>query len=131
MEAFGLNIVLKEVDIGCENVTLLCDASPAIGVANRSGIGKLRHLHVAYLWLQQKVKDGCLGIANVSGNVNLGDVFTKHVPAISMVDRIDNDTFLKFAQPFKKESCKLVKFQKNCDKRFSSLLHHMDQSWLL
>ena len=112
MKAFGLNHVLKEVDLGGENVTLLCDASSAIGVAKRSGIGKPRHIHVAYLWLQQKVKDDCLKIAKVSGKVNLGDVFTKHVPAISMVDRIENDTFMKFAQPFKKESGKLGNVQK-------------------
>ena len=93
IKAFGLNNVLKEVDIGSENVTLFCDAGSAIGATKRSGIGKLRHLHVAFLWLQQKVKEGCLRIAKVCGKVNLGDVFTKHVPAISMVDRIENDTF--------------------------------------
>ena len=85
---------------------------------------------MAYLWLQQKIRDGCLRIVNVSGKVNLGDVFTKHVPAISMVDRIESDACLKFADPLKKEPCKLISFQKFCDKRFLFLLGIMDQPLL-
>ena len=128
MKAVGLNNVLKEVVLGYENVTLLCDASSAIGVAKRSGIGKIRHRHVAYLWLQQKLRDGCLRIVNVAGKVKLGDVFTKHVPAISMVDRIESDTRLNVSDPFKKESCKLISFQKFCDKGFSHILRLMGQN---
>ena len=81
----------------------------------------------AYLWLQQKVKEGSLRIAKILGKVNLGDVFTKHVPAITMCARIENDTLLKFAKPFTKDSCKVVCYQKFCDQRYLSLLHIMDQ----
>ena len=77
VKAFSLNNVLKEVGLGCENITLFCDASSAIAVTKRPGTGRLRHLHVAYLWLQQKVKEGSLRIARILGKVNLGDVFTK------------------------------------------------------
>ena len=126
-----MNKLLKEVDLGPENVTLFCDASSSIGVAKRPGIGKLRHLHVAYLWLQQKVKDGYLKIAKVFGKVNFGGVFTKHVPAVSMDDRIESGTCLKFAKPFNKKLCKLIDLQKFSDERFSSLLHIMAREWLL
>ena len=85
---------------------------------------------MAYLWLQEKIRDGWLKIVKVSGKVNLGDVFTNHVPAVTMVERIENDTCLKFAVPLKADSCKLVNCQKFCDRIFLCLLHIMDQSFL-
>ena len=83
MKAVGLNNVLKEVVLGYENVTLLCDASSAIGAAKISGIGNLRHLHVAYLWLPQKIRDVCMSIVKGSGKVNIDDVFHKACPSYS------------------------------------------------
>ena len=32
------------------------DASAALGIVNRQGLGKLRHINVQYLWLQAKVR---------------------------------------------------------------------------
>ena len=40
MKAVGLNNVLKEVDLCCENDTVLCDASSAIGVAKDQELEK-------------------------------------------------------------------------------------------
>ena len=36
------------------------DASATMGIVNRQGLGKLRHIGVQYLWLQEKAQSGRL-----------------------------------------------------------------------
>jgi hypothetical protein len=60
------------------------DASAAIGMVNRTGAGKFRHIRVQYLWIQDVVKSGQLGLEKVPGTDNPADVFTKHVDAHTM-----------------------------------------------
>ena len=33
---------------------MLCDATAAIGMVQRAGIGRTRHIHVRMIWVQQK-----------------------------------------------------------------------------
>ena len=58
-----------------------CDASAAIGMVNRTGVGKLRHVRVQYLWLQGKVRGRELEVAKVKGDDNPADLLTKNVGA--------------------------------------------------
>ena len=57
------------------------DASAAIGIASRRGLGEIRHLEVSQLWLQQKVANGDLELIKVNGEDNLADALTKHLGA--------------------------------------------------
>ena len=41
------------------------DATAAMGIARRLGIGKIRHLDVSLLWIQQKVREKDLMMTNV------------------------------------------------------------------
>ena len=50
---------------------LYVDASAAIGVAQRTGLGKIRHLETGSLWLQEAVKKKQVGIAKVKGTLFL------------------------------------------------------------
>ena len=71
-------------DLGWEYadaITLKTDASAAIGIANRIGVGKVRHIEVSQLWLQQKVADGEVVIQKVPGGENIADALTKAVDA--------------------------------------------------
>ena len=58
---------------------LFVDSSAAIGVMQRQGCGKMRHVRVGNLWVQQKVEDGELIVAKVRGEENPADLLTKHV----------------------------------------------------
>jgi len=58
-----------------------CDASAAIGMVNRTGVGKLRHVRVQYLWLQGKVRGRELAVEKVRGEDNPADLLTKNVGA--------------------------------------------------
>ena len=58
---------------------MFVDATAAIGVAQRVGLGKLRHLEAQSLWLQEAVRGNRIGLSKVHGPVNPADLMTKHV----------------------------------------------------
>ena len=64
---------------------MLTDATAAIGICRRRGLGKIRHLHVADLWVQDRVKKGDFALTKVAGADNPADILTKHVPRDVMV----------------------------------------------
>ena len=60
-------------------VEIHTDATAAKGIASRRGLGKVRHLEVQYLWVQEKVANGTLTLHKVRGEFNPADLLTKHV----------------------------------------------------
>ena len=64
------------------------DSSAALGIASRSGLGKLRHLETHTLWLQEKVRVGAITVKKVRGEVNPADLFTKHLPSREKVHQL-------------------------------------------
>ena len=58
------------------------DSSAALAICERRGCGKLRHIRVGQLWIQERVKEGDLQISKIDGSVNPADLFTKHVGAL-------------------------------------------------
>ena len=56
---------------------LLADASAALGIIGRSGLGKLRHIDTSYLWLQQNSIKKKLKMGKVLGTENPADMNTK------------------------------------------------------
>ena len=76
----GLGIRALLGDLGVERTVVLnTDASAAIGIASRRGLGKVRHIEVSQLWLQQRVANGDLSVQKVDGVSNLADALTKHL----------------------------------------------------
>ena len=65
------------------NITIpgrvLVDSTAALGVVKRHGSGRLRHIRVGMLWVQQKQESGELAYAKVPGQDNPGDLMTKHL----------------------------------------------------
>ena len=58
------------------------DATAAIGIAKRRGVGKFRHLSTADLWIQERQREGDLEIVKVLGSENPGDALTKYVERV-------------------------------------------------
>ena len=76
--ALGLRSVAQ--DLGIElDIVLWSDASAAIGIARRKGLGRVRHLDVADLWIQDKLRAGEFALRKVAGTVNPADMLTKYV----------------------------------------------------
>ena len=74
----GARSVLK--DLGCNvRICVMTDSSAAKGMASRKGLGKVRHVEVNQLWVQQKVGTGEIELRKVEGANNLADALTKYV----------------------------------------------------
>ena len=58
---------------------IMVDSSAALAVVNRKGNGKLRHIRVGQLWIQQTAEDETLSFKKVHGKQNPADICTKHV----------------------------------------------------
>ena len=56
------------------------DSSTALAISQRVGLGKVRHLQVQYLWIQERHSDGSLALQKVKGELNPADLLTKGVP---------------------------------------------------
>ena len=77
-EGLGLQAVLA--DLGLEvNVRVHSDATAAIGICRRRGLGRVRHLAVADLWVQDRLRTQDFELKNVAGNQHLADLQTKSV----------------------------------------------------
>ena len=78
-EALGLQSVGR--DLGVElQPEVHADSSAAIGICHRCGIGKIRHLAVAQLWVQDLVRAKTVRLHKVLGTSNPADLMTKPLP---------------------------------------------------
>ena len=77
-EGEGLVCLLGDFGLDAQ-VRLHSDASAAIGITQRLGLGRIRHLSVADLWVQQKVRRKELRMLKLPGETNPADLMTKGV----------------------------------------------------
>ena len=56
------------------------DASAAIGVMQRRGVGNIRHLDVSAMWHQEKQLEHMMKVRKVHGLADAGDLMTTNVP---------------------------------------------------
>ena len=75
-EGLFLQALCRDLGIQVE-VRLFTDSSACKGMCNRDGIGKLRHLDLQYLWLQEAVRSGKVRMKKVAGVWNPADLLTK------------------------------------------------------
>ena len=76
----GVGLVSVAADLGLDvKLTILADSSVAIGICRRTGIGKVRHLAVGQLWVQERVRQGDFGLQKHPGSLNPADMLTKAV----------------------------------------------------
>ena len=74
----GLQALANDLRIPLE-LEVLTDATAAIGICRRRGLGKIRHLHVADLWVQDRVRKKDLKLTKIPGADNPAYILTKHV----------------------------------------------------
>ena len=78
--ANGLGFQALAKDLGIPlTLTVLTDAAAAVGICRRKGLGKVRHLATADLWVQDRVKKKDVVLERVPGVDNPADILTKHV----------------------------------------------------
>ena len=75
--ALGLSGVLQDLGI-CLPIILYTDSSAAKGISSRRGLGKVRHIELSELWLQDQVARGKVEVRKIRGEDNISDSLTKH-----------------------------------------------------
>ena len=69
--AFEWGLAIKE--------NIFADTSEALGIAKRRGRGKMRHVNIRTLWVQEKNETGELEYTKVQEDSNPADLMTKNV----------------------------------------------------
>ena len=59
-------------------INMFTDATAAIGIAQRRGMGKIRHLDVTDLWIQEKLNSKLAFLHKVLGTEHQADTFTTY-----------------------------------------------------
>ena len=84
----GLMSVMLDFDRTL-NCTVCTDASAAMGMVHRVGLGRTRHIDVQYLWVQREVNEKNIEVTKIGTHVNPADVLTKNLAAEVMSRHLD------------------------------------------
>ena len=85
----GLGIRSLMRDLGVQvGLVVRSDASAALGIAQRRGTGKVRHVEVHQLWLQDRVTRGDLKVRKIDGTKNPADALTKYVDGARLREHV-------------------------------------------
>ena len=90
----GMIQMMDEWDQSAE-AQVWADSTTALSVVNRKGNGKLRHVKIGSLWIQQKREDGELKYRKVLGTENPADMMTKHVSARDLESQLDKVSMVR------------------------------------
>ena len=76
-ESLGILSLLQDDQLHVKEKVMI-DASAALGIIKRQGLGRTRHIHTSYLWVQQ-VNDQGVNFSKVPWTENCADMITKLV----------------------------------------------------
>ena len=77
--AIGLKTMLGEMGVEVSVIVISTDSSSAKSFASKR-LGKMRHIEVKELWLQEAVCRGRIKLYKIPGTENRADLFTKYLP---------------------------------------------------
>ena len=77
-ETIGITNMVKDLGYDIKGV-VYADSSAALAVANRKGSGKLRHINIRMLWIQEQERKALIETKKVRGEVNPADLMTKYM----------------------------------------------------
>ena len=91
----GLGIQAMLSDMGVQvKLKIMTDSSSAKSMVSRRGVGRVRHLDVKDLWIQERVAKGDFVMRKVPGERNLADPLTKNVSRENMEDKMSSAGFV-------------------------------------
>ena len=91
-EALGLMAMARDMGYQVEGQVWI-DASATMGILNRQGVGKVRHLDTQLLWVQQKALRGEVQFEKVWGKENPADLMTKGLDEASAGGHLNRINF--------------------------------------
>ena len=80
----GLRFIGGDLGLNLKKM-MLTDAPAALGIVRRSGLGRIRHLDITHLWLQETIRSGGFTVNKIDGNNNVADILTNSVDRSTLV----------------------------------------------
>ena len=84
-ETIGVLHMIQDLGRKMKGV-VYADSSAALAIADRRGSGKLRHINIRMLWLQEREQRGDVELRKIKGVVNPADLMTKYMTGPRMID---------------------------------------------
>ena len=75
-EALGEKAVMEDMGWNMK-VRIWIDSTAAKSAASRIGLGRVRHMEIKYLWIQEATKAKRIELQKIDGKLNPADVLTK------------------------------------------------------
>lgn len=76
-----IGLASLHMDLGMRvRCTAVGDASAALAIVARKGVGRIRHLDTPFLWIQDQAAQGKVKYDKIDGERNGADLFTKSLP---------------------------------------------------
>ena len=90
MRSYGVAGLAEELGMEVKEVgvNLFTDSSAAKAFASRRGVGKMRHMQVRWLWLQEEVRRGRVKVYKIKGTENPADLLTKYLSVKEVEERL-------------------------------------------
>ena len=82
-QGMGMRSIARDLGFTI-GIRLHSDATAALGICRRRGLGKIRHLDVTDLWCQEQVRLGTVSLHKVLGSENPADVMTKYTDSATL-----------------------------------------------
>jgi hypothetical protein len=86
-EALGISSLCRDWKLASQ-VECRCDSSAARGIAHRTGVGKMKHLQVRQLWVQEQVRLNRATVAWIPRASNSADAFTHQCSAVVLSEHL-------------------------------------------
>ena len=80
VEGIGMQQLASEWELKYE-VAVFGDSSAALSVTKRKGPGKMRHIKIGMLWVQEEAGNELIKYRKVRGDGSPADLMTRHVSA--------------------------------------------------
>ena len=77
-QSLGIQSLMRDLGWNLK-LRVFSDATAAIGIARRKGLGRIRHLDCTDLWIQDTIRSGRITLDKVLGANNPADILTKYV----------------------------------------------------
>ena len=118
-EAIGVLSLAK--DLGIEfSIRMHIDASAALGIVERRGVGRVRHLDVGMLWLQEQQLRQVIATQKILGTENPADLMTKCLSR-EAIDKFSSKLGFEFRDGRAHSTAKVHNLTKIAAPSFSSI----------
>ena len=87
--AMGLKSLLADLGVYLE-IKVFTDATTGKAMATRRGLGKVRHIAVNKLWIQDKIHNGDIRVIKIKNKFNPADLMTKNLTQAEIVQILEH-----------------------------------------